>query len=41
MFFWEILNPTLLPKVPERAAVATDYLWPREVALVHQARLES
>ncbi|CAK9106864.1 6-mannosyltransferase MNN10 (Bud emergence delay protein 1) (Mannan polymerase II complex MNN10 subunit) (M-Pol II subunit MNN10) [Durusdinium trenchii] len=41
MFFWEILNPSLLPKVPERAAVQTDYVWPPEVALVHQAHLNA
>lgn len=37
MFFWEILNPSLLPKVPDRSFVATDYSLPPEVALVHQA----
>ena len=37
MFFWEILNPSLLPKVPDRNSVASDYSLPPEVALVHQA----
>ncbi|CAJ1399905.1 unnamed protein product [Effrenium voratum] len=41
MFFWEILNPSLLPKVPERSTVATDYSLPKEVALVHQAHLNA
>jgi len=41
MFFWEILNPSLLPKVPDRSFVATDYSLPPEVALVHQAHLNA
>ena len=34
-------NPSLLPKVPERSTVATDYSLPKEVALVHQAGQKS
>eukprot|EP00435_Cladocopium_sp_Y103_P045527 s2560_g13.t1 len=41
MFFWEILNPSLLPKVPDRNSVASDYSLPPEVALVHQAHLNA
>ena len=37
MFFWEILKSGLLAEIPEQMVARADYVWPQEVALVHQA----
>ena len=37
MFFWEILKAGLLAELPEQTLPQADYVWPAEVAVVHQA----
>ncbi|CAE7539754.1 MNN10 [Symbiodinium sp. CCMP2456] len=41
MFFWEILKAGLLAEQLEPSLLQADYMWPPEVALVHQAHLNA
>ena len=38
MFFWEILKHGLLGVADQPERLQSDYAWPAEVMLVHQAR---